>query len=36
MLITGILIGVIATYTVSGVVGLYAIAEAEAMDIHED
>lgn len=36
MLITGILIGVVATYTVSGVVGLYAIAEAEAMDIHED
>lgn len=36
MLFTGILIGVAATYAVSGLVGLYAIAEAEAMDIHED
>jgi len=36
MLVTGILIGVAGTYAVSAIVGLYAIAEAEAMGIHED
>ena len=35
MVETGILIGVIVTYAVSGFVGLYAIAEVENTDIQD-
>jgi hypothetical protein len=36
MFVSGILVGIIATYAISGVVGLFAIAEAEMVEIREE
>lgn len=36
MFVSGILVGVIAIYAISGVVGLFAIAEVEMVEVRED